>query len=142
MLKSNAFAEYIDGKLVFDDSEKKFRMANSFGTGIPLVKHDQFGADLIRFEAGKGVGNHIHDGDHILFVLSGSGYVVYAGEAKKLEPGICYLIEGEIDHAIKAETDLLMIAVGNAHFDVDSKSRMTPVPYRDETAQKYRIHSN
>ncbi|CDH18618.1 conserved hypothetical protein [Xenorhabdus bovienii str. kraussei Quebec] len=114
-------------------------MANSFGTGESLVKHDGLGADLIRFSKGEGVQNHTHPGHHILFVLSGNGYVVYAGKGHKLEPGICYFVQGNVDHAIKATEDLVMIAVGNEHYQVDSEQRMTPVAYREETPEELRV---
>lgn len=133
------FGEFDGQNLTFDDGEKPFQMRHSFGTGQSLVSHEGFGADLIRFEAGKGVQNHTHPGDHILFTLKGSGYVVYEGEPHKLSPGVCYFVKGSADHAIKAETDLLLIAVGNEHHPVDSDKRMTPVPYRQETASDFQV---
>lgn len=104
-----------------------FKMCNSDGTGLPLLKHQDFGADIIRFGASEGVKNHIHDGDHILFVIKGEGFVEYDGVDYQLEPGTCYLIPGNVDHAIKATTELVLIAVGNQHRPLDSEERMTPI---------------
>jgi mannose-6-phosphate isomerase-like protein (cupin superfamily) len=62
-----------------------------------------------------------------LFVLRGSGIVEYNGEANPLYPGLCYLIPGSVDHAIKAHENLVLIAVGNDHRPLDSNERMDPV---------------
>ena len=106
---------------------RPIQMCNSDGTGSPLLTYKGFGADVIRFDAGKGVMNHIHVGDHILFVIKGRGLVEYNGVDHSLYPGICYLVPGHVDHTIKAETELILIAVGNNHQKLDSKDRMTPL---------------
>jgi quercetin dioxygenase-like cupin family protein len=139
MVQISKFCDHVEGTLSVNSSKKIKSMVNSFGTGHALVSANGFGADIIRFAAGEGVQNHTHPGDHILFVLHGTGYVIYAGEIVDLEPGLCYFVNGEVDHAIKAATDLVMIAVGNQHCDVDSEKRMSPVPYRDTTDNKYRV---
>lgn len=114
------------GNLFVDASERSIQMHNSDGTGEPLVLLDKFGADIIRFEAGKGVMNHIHPGAHILFVLKGTGIVEYEGVEHALFPGLCYLIPGNTRHAIRAKDDLVLIAVGNNHQPLSSTDRMTP----------------
>ncbi len=116
-----------DGNIMVLGGAQAFQMQNSDGTGTPLVKLGEFGADVIRFEAGKGVQNHTHEGDHILIVIKGHGVVEYDGVEHGLESGVVYLIPGSVDHAIRAHTELLIIAVGNDHFPVDSVERMTPV---------------
>jgi quercetin dioxygenase-like cupin family protein len=116
-----------DGAIIVKGGLQKFQMSHSDATGTPLVKRGKFGADVIRFEAGRGVMNHTHEGDHILFVIKGTGIVEYDGTEYDLVPGVCYLIPGCVDHAIKARTELLLIAVGNDHAPVDSVERMTPV---------------
>lgn len=116
-----------DNTLRIDRSVRPIKMKNSDGTGEPLVLYERFGADVIRFSAGEGVQNHTHEGDHILFVLAGTGTLLFRGERHKLFPGLCYLVPGFVDHAIEAETDLVLIAVGNNHFPLDSEDRMTPV---------------
>lgn len=118
----------VTGNLSISTDERPIPMANSDGTGEPLLSQNGFGADVIRFAAGEGVQNHIHPGDHILFVLAGEGLVIYDGEPNALKPGISYFVPGNVAHAIEATTDLVMIAVGNQHFPVGSEERMTPVP--------------
>ena len=104
-----------------------FEMHNSDGTGQPLVKHGKFGADLVRFKAGEGVGEHVHEGSHILFCLDGKGFVDYGPQPHRLSPGVCYLVPGLQPHAIRATTDLLLIAVGDDHRPVDSPERLDMV---------------
>lgn len=116
-----------DGTLSVKSGPLPHKMCNSDGTGISLLKFQKFGADIIRFAANEGVMNHTHAGDHILFVIKGTGFVEYNGVDHELEPGVCYMIPGHVDHAIKAKTELLLIAVGNDHVPVDSIERMTPV---------------
>lgn len=131
-LLSAHFAESNEGgALWIDDARRPISMKNSDGTGTPLVCYGSFGADVIRFQAGEGVQNHTHEGDHILFVLRGQGVLVFAGENHNLYPGLCYLVPGSVDHAIQASENLVLIAVGNQHRPLDSSERMVPVPARD-----------
>lgn len=117
-----------NGLLLIQSGARPIQMCNSDGTGSPLLSFNEFGADIIRFAAKKGVMNHTHAGDHILFVLKGTGIVEYNRVEYPLYPGLCYLIPGEVDHAIKAEVELILIAIGNRHRPLDSKERMVPVP--------------
>ncbi len=128
LLQIATWAEYDKNRnLVIDGGVRPIQMCNSNGTGSPLLSFNEFGADIIRFAAKEGVMNHTHEGDHILFVLKGSGVVEYNQAEFPLYPGLCYLIPGEVDHAIRAEEDLVMIAVGNKHRTLDSVERMVPV---------------
>lgn len=133
------FAEYDGRNLKIDDGEKPLKMNNSFGTAFPLFTYEGFGADIIRFSAGEGVQNHIHEGDHILFTISGEGYVIYEGAPHKLAPGVCYFVKGSAAHAIKAVSTLVLIAVGNKHYPADSEKRMSPVPYDDSLPEEYKV---
>lgn len=113
--------------LLIESGARPVKMCHSDGTGQPLFSYNGFGADIIRFAAHEGVKNHTHEGDHILFVIKGHGFVEYNGIEYAMQPGLCYLIEGEIDHAIKATTDLVLIVVGNNHHPLDSEQRLTPI---------------
>jgi quercetin dioxygenase-like cupin family protein len=116
-----------NGELVTTSGPLPVQMAHSQGTGSPLLKEGDFGADLIRFGADEGVQNHIHEGAHILFVVRGSGWVDYEGCAHYLEPGMCYFIPSMCQHAIRAKSELVLIAVGNKHRSLQSPERMSPV---------------
>lgn len=139
MLQTAKFSDFDGTHMVVSQVERGTKMANSMGTGDSLVEHNRFGADVIRFPAGGGVANHTHEGDHILFCIAGEGYVIYEGESHKLTPGVCYFVLGAVDHAIKADTNLVLIAVGNNHHPVGSSARMVPVAYRSETLEEFRI---
>jgi quercetin dioxygenase-like cupin family protein len=119
-------------ELSVSSGARPIQMCNSDGTGEPLVKIDKFGADVIRFAPGKGVMNHTHEGAHILFAIKGTGFVEYDGIDYALEPGVCYLVPSMVDHAIKATTELILIAVGNDHRALDSIERMEPVYHNKE----------
>jgi quercetin dioxygenase-like cupin family protein len=106
---------------------RQYRMFKSDATGSPLLKEGKFGADVIRFGPREGVANHVHEGAHILFVLKGTGWVVYEGVDHELEPGLCYFVPSWVEHAIRADTELILIAVGNDHRPVDSSERLVPV---------------
>ncbi len=99
-------------------------MHASDGTAWKLVKNGDFGADLIRFPAGGGVGMHTHPGDHILIVSSGTGWVLHGDDKTWLYPGACYLVPGSVPHAIQADTELTMVSVANKHVDAESSGRL------------------
>ena len=119
------FAEHsTESGLVVQSGRRPIQMMNSDGTGTPLVCSGKFGADVIRFGPGEGVTNHTHVGEHILFVIKGTGFVEYEGVDYELKPGVCYLVASMADHAIKATEELVLIAVGNDHRPLGSYERM------------------
>lgn len=90
-------------------------MAHSDGTARALLLYKKFGMDVIRFDAGKGVATHTHEGDHILVVLKGDGFVEYNGVDHPLSAGTTYMVPGSVPHAIKATSELVMLAIANDH---------------------------
>ncbi len=116
-----------NGLLSVESGVRPIQMKHSDGTGFPLLKDGAFGADIIRFEAGKGVANHTHMGAHILFVIKGTGFVDYEDVPQPLEPGLCYFVPSNVKHAIRATTELVLIAVGNDHQVLDSEKRLDVV---------------
>lgn len=102
-------------------------MVSSDATGLALAKVGGFGADLIRFPAGGEVRPHTHPGDHILVVVSGSGWVDYDGVPHALEAGVLYLVPGSVPHGIRAETELTLLSIANDHRPVDAESRLEMV---------------
>lgn len=100
------------------------RMASSDATAMPLVKDGAFGADVIRFPAGGRVADHTHPGGHILFALSGDGWVDYDGVPHRITPGFCYSIPGGVRHGIRADTELTLIAVADDHRDAGADARL------------------
>jgi quercetin dioxygenase-like cupin family protein len=110
------------------DTEATVPMHQSNALGARLLKSGRFGADLIKFPPGGRVGTHTHPGQHILIVVSGDGWVTvcfddYRGRYP-LQTGVCYLIPGNVPHAIDAETELAIISVADDHRDVEAKERL------------------
>lgn len=119
----------IDGGLLKSlDGKLSVQMSDSDGTALPLLLDDSgeknFGADIIRFEAGEGVGLHKHIGSHILLVTKGEGILTYETEKHEMFPGMIYLIPSNTAHAIDAKTELVLIAIGNDHRPADSEERL------------------
>lgn len=100
------------------------RMARSEATALPLFKVGQLGADVIRFPAGGRVPDHTHIGGHVLYVLSGTGWVDYDGVPWELAPGRAYLIPPMVRHGIRAETELTLLAVADNHRPAGSGERL------------------
>lgn len=110
-------------------SFKGLKMHESDGLGHPLIRIDdsEFGADLIKFDPGKGVKAHRHQGDHILVVLHGEGVLILDGDKIKLSPGVIYGVPSASVHAIQADSELSLISIGNKHVDVACKKRLEVV---------------
>lgn len=105
------------------------QMAKSDGTALRLLKRGPFGADLIRFAPGQGVATHTHPGDHVLVVVSGSGWLTYNGQRVEISEGTVYLVPGSVPHAIDAgESELTLISVANDHRDAGSEDRLEVLP--------------
>jgi quercetin dioxygenase-like cupin family protein len=113
-------------RLILFEGEQPLSMHN--GTALPLLIDrsgtSPFGGDIIRFAPGKGVGMHTHVGAHILLVTKGKGTLVYYEEKHPMFEGMIYLVESNVPHAIEAETELVIISIGNNHRPADSKERL------------------
>lgn len=120
------WAECAEDQLVPFRGPLPLQMKHSDGTALPLVSFQQesFGADVVRFDRGKGVGLHTHIGSHILLVVSGTGTLTYDRDRYTMFPGMIYLIPSHVPHAIYASSELVLIAVGNAHQPADSYERL------------------
>ena len=107
--------------------ELDIQMAHSEGTARPLLLYKKFWADLIRFDAWKGVDTHTHEWDHILVVLKWTGYVEYNWIDHDLKPGMAYMVPWSVPHAIKATSELVMMAIANDHRPAWSRERLDVV---------------
>lgn len=117
--------------LISFEGELPIQMRHSDGTALPMLvddaKSNKFGADIIRFAPGKGVGLHKHIGAHILMVTKGTGTLVYEDERHPMFEGMIYLVPSNVPHAIEAATELVLVAVGNDHKPADSEDRLDVV---------------
>ena len=117
----------VNRQLVSFAGVQPIQMAHSDGTALPLVLADAFGADVIRFEGGRGVRMHTHPGAHILVVTKGTGFLPYCDKRYPLSAGMIYLVPSHMPHAIEAETELVMLSIGNNHQPAGSERRLTIV---------------
>ena len=127
-LQQAVWAEFTQGQLKSLEGQQPLQMQHSDGTALPLVVDDakeaRFGADVVRFPPGKGVGLHTHVGAHILMVTKGTGILTYGNQKHGMFPGMIYLVPSNVPHAIDALTELVLVAVGNDHRPADSPERL------------------
>lgn len=128
VLQQARWVRFQTGQLSSIEGVQPLAMHHSDGTALPLVldnsTSNKFGADIIRFAPGKGVGLHKHIGAHILMVTKGTGVLTYNQEIHDMFPGMIYLVPSNVPHAIKATTELVLVAVGNDHRPADSPERL------------------
>ncbi len=110
-----------------DFGAQSVQMVASDATTRVLVENASglFGADLLRFPAGGMVPMHTHVGDHILIVFCGLGELLCEREPICLQPGLIYLIPGNVPHQINATTELVLVAIGNDRRPPGSKERLS-----------------
>lgn len=125
-LQTAEWADYQNGNFVISGDKRPIQMANSDGTGQPLLKNGPLGADIIHFGPKEGVAEHTHVGQHVLFVLRGLGVVKYDGVDNSLYPGKCYLVDSWVPHAIYGgeEDSLVLLVVGDDHRSLGDPTRM------------------
>lgn len=132
-LQQNKWANFDEktNQLISFEGVQPLKMHHSYGTALPLLVDDStpqhFGADVIRFSPGEGVGLHTHVGAHILMVTKGKGILTYYEEKHPMYEGMVYLVPSNVPHAIDATTELVIISVGNDHQPADSVKRLEVV---------------
>ncbi|MEZ4103943.1 MAG: cupin domain-containing protein [Candidatus Paceibacterota bacterium] len=129
--QSAVWAIVENGVLIPKNGKQPIKMAKSDATALPLLfdgsGEKPFGASLIRFTSGEKVDLHTHIGSHILIVTYGQGLLTYFSKEIKLGAGMMYLIPSEVPHAIRALSELVIIAVGNDFRAEGSENRLNLV---------------
>lgn len=118
---------WVSGDIQPFSGEMDIQMMHSDGTARSLLLYKNFGADIIRFAPWKGVGTHTHEGDHILVVLVGNGWVEYNWIDYDLKPWIAYMVPWSVPHAIKANSELVLMAIANDHRPAGSEERLRKI---------------
>lgn len=103
------------------------------GAGATKIDGTEIGADLIEMQPGSAFPLHVHDGDHVLYVESGTGAVHIDGENRQVKKGDTIFIAAEYPHGVvgPAPTEqepLVIIAFGHPHKHVGSHDRMKHPP--------------
>jgi quercetin dioxygenase-like cupin family protein len=103
-------------------------MVGSGASGLPLVKHNNFAADILHFQPNTQTVLHTHPGNHILFVADGSGWLLFDDNLHTLSPGDCYFVPGDTPHQVGTnETTLYLLSIADDHRPVDSPERLQEV---------------
>ena len=85
------------------------------------------GIDLIELEPDTAFPLHTHTGAHIIFVLRGKGTVTIGGTVHSTQPGDCYFIPADVEHAVGAIDLHQILAIGFPHKAIDDTDRMHEV---------------
>lgn len=115
---------------MFDSNGKLFQgIRGRIGAGATTVDGTEIGVDLIEMQPGSEFPLHVHDGDHILYVLSGAGSVHIEGVDLLVCAGDTIFIAAELPHGVKgppasALEPLIFLAFGHPHKHVDAHDRM------------------
>ena len=92
---------------------------------------DAIGADTIEMEPGSAFPLHVHPGDHILYVVTGAGFVHIGGVDYPINRGDTIFLPAELPHGVhtspSAGENLVFLAVGHPHRPLDSADRMQRV---------------
>jgi len=106
-------AAVLAGEVEFGPQPIAMHASDATARELVATPSGTFGADLLRFPPGGAVPMHTHVGDHILLVISGTGYVSTPDSRVRLGPGVIYLVPSNLPHEITADSELVLIAIGN-----------------------------
>lgn len=99
------------------------------GVGSTTLEGQPIGADIIEMQPGSEFALHKHPGDHVLYIVSGTGSVHISGADRLVKEGDLVFIAAEHPHAVKgppleASSSLRIIAFGYPHKHVGALDRM------------------
>lgn len=98
------------------------------GACATKVDGTDIGVDLLEMQPGSAFPLHEHDGDHILYFMSGGGIVHINGTDHVVKMGDSIFIPAEYPHGVRvpdtAKEVLLTLAFGHPHKHVSSRDRM------------------
>ncbi|MFD8212206.1 MULTISPECIES: cupin domain-containing protein [unclassified Streptomyces] len=93
------------------------------------------GVDQLVLQPGSAFPPHIHEGDHLLYVLSGAGSVHIDGVDHLLRAGQSVFIPAVYEHGLRGPQEggpLKIISFSTPHHPVDSAHRMTVIRTEQE----------
>jgi len=95
--------------------------------GVRAQKADgsYIGCDFIRMQPGSAFPMHTHEGDHVLYIVYGEGFVHIDGRDIAVRADHVIHIPAECPHRVWcAERSLMFAATGHPHIHVDAHDRM------------------
>jgi quercetin dioxygenase-like cupin family protein len=106
------------------------------GVAAPNAEGRELGIDLIEMEPGAAFPLHTHEGDHILYILTGHGYVHVDGVDHPARAGDTLFIPAAYPHGVKTDPTFprrfVFLAVGYPHRHLEATDRMTLVSRPDD----------
>lgn len=114
---------------MFDNHGKKLvGIRGRIGVSAQGISGQEIGLDLMEMQPGSAFPLHTHEGDHIMYVVSGRAICHVGGNDNALKAGDSIFIPAELPHGFACPADatepLLFIAVGHPHRKLDSTDRM------------------
>lgn len=111
------------------DGKPLVGIRGKIGAGATKVDGTDIGVDLIEMQPGSRFALHVHDGDHILYIESGIGFVHIDAVDRPVKKGDTVFIAGEYPHGVigppLSETEpLVILAFGHPHKHVGAHDRM------------------
>ena len=108
------------------------------GASIRTAQGVELGADAIEMQPGSAFPLHVHEGDHVLYVIRGEGVVHVDGRDHRVREGDTITIAAEYPHGVRARNDgsspLLFLAVGHPHKHLSARDRMRLVDESGEAS--------
>jgi quercetin dioxygenase-like cupin family protein len=112
------------------DAEKRALHGIHGKRGVSAETNDgtRIGADYIRMQPGSSFPLHVHEGEHEIYFIRGSGFVRINGSDEAVREGHIVHIPAEYPHGVWVPTaapePLVFVAVGHPHKHVDAADRM------------------
>lgn len=118
------------------------KMVNEHGEALPGIRGRvgvaaltqagiEIGADVIELQPGHAFPDHVHSGEHILYVIAGQGVVSIDGMEHPLQVGDVIFIPAEYPHNVKNPAEsvgpFMLLTVGYPHKHIAAQDRMRTV---------------
>ena len=126
--------EWVD---LFDDNGNKLKGIKG-RIGVSSVSFDgkEIGVDYMQMQPGSAFPLHIHNGDHILYVVEGEGIAEVNGKDHLLTKGDTIYVPANEPHAFKASKNknepFQILAFGYPHKNLSATDRMYLVKNKDK----------
>jgi quercetin dioxygenase-like cupin family protein len=122
-------------QLVDEDGNVLQGIRGRVGAAGMTLEQVELGADLIEMQPGSAFPLHTHEGDHLLYVISGHGFVHIDGIDRPVREGDTIFVPAEYPHGVLSDpqaTDVFcLLAVGHPHKHVGARDRMHRVDPAD-----------
>jgi quercetin dioxygenase-like cupin family protein len=114
---------------LYDDEGNRLEgIRGRIGVSAMTLGGQEIGIDFMEMQPGSAFPLHTHQGDHILYVVSGRGLAQVGGRDHPLETGDTIFVPAEHPHSFKTYADSItpfqILAVGHPHKHLSATDRM------------------